>query len=276
MRQELASPDQIAARIAARQHGVVSFEQLLGAGHNPSGIQRRVAAGQLHRIYRGVYAVGHTALSSEGRWLAAVLACGEGAVLSHRSAAELWTMLPASLGPIDITVPGAGGRAKRRGLRVHHSSSLPSAATSRRSGIAVTTPARTIADLRRMVPAEDLRRAIRRANFIGLDLGPEGALDGERSELERIFLRLCRRCRFPLPEVNVAIGPYTADFLWRERRLIVETDGWDAHRGRQAFEDDHARDANLRLRGFEVVRLTYRQVVRDPGTVAALLRPLVT
>jgi len=276
MRQQPAPPDAIAAGIATRQHGVVTVEQLLGAGLDPSAIKRRAAGGRLHRVYRGVYAVGHAALSNEGRWLAAVLACGQGAVLSHRSAAELWTMLPATFGEIDVSVPGRGGRTSRRGLRIHRPSSLPSAATARRSGIAVTTPARTIADLRRVAPAGDLRRAIRRANFVGLDLGPEGASDGERSELERIFLRLCRRYRFPMPEVNVAIGPYTADFLWRERRLIVETDGWDAHRGRQAFEDDHARDAHMRLRGYEVVRLTYRQVVRDPGTVAALLRPLVS
>ena len=107
-------------------------------------------------------------------------------------------------------------------------------------------------------------------------LGNEGVRDRTRSELERIFLGLCRRYRLPTPEVNVEIGPYTADFLWRERRLVVETDGWGAHRGRQAFEDDHARDAYLRLQGFEVLRFTYEQVVRDPGTVAALLRRLVT
>jgi predicted transcriptional regulator of viral defense system len=99
MHQQLASPDRLVAQIAARQHGVVTFAQLLSAGLTPKGITRRVAAGRLHRLYRGVYAVGHAGLSSEGRWFAAVAACGERTVLSHRSAAELLRLLPAKTGP---------------------------------------------------------------------------------------------------------------------------------------------------------------------------------
>ena len=171
MPKELATADQKIARLAARQHGVVSIAQLIAAGLQPSAVTLRLNAGRLHRVYRGVYAVGHAALSNEGRWLAAVLVGGECAVLSHRSAAELWKLLPASGGPVEVTVPGRSGRAKRQGLRIHHSSSLLFAVTTRRDGIALTAPARTIADLQRTASPEDVRRAIRQANFVGLEFG---------------------------------------------------------------------------------------------------------
>src|SRR4051794_36603112 len=190
MRQKLVSPDQIISRIAARQHGVITLGQLVEAGLSPSGISRRVAAGRLHRVYRGVYAVGHAGLSDEGRWMAAVLACGEGAVLSHRSAAELWGLLQATTGAIHVTVPGAGGRAKRRGLIIHRPPSLASSAVAHRQRIAVTTPARTIADLRRATDPLVVRRAIRQANFKGYDTG-ERIRSRDRSELERRFLYFC-------------------------------------------------------------------------------------
>lgn len=276
MRQQLANADQVIAAIAARQHGVVTFTQLIAAGLTPSAIARRVSAGRLHRVYRGVYAVGNAALSNEGRWFAAVAACGGRAVLSHRSAAELWRLLPVAGDPIHVTVVGAAGRARRKGLILHRSSSLPIHARTRRDGIAVTTPARTLSDLGRRAPPDVVRRARRQATYLGLDIGNEGEATPERSELERRMLWLCRRHHLPLPEVNVLIGPYTVDFLWRDRRVVVETDGWRGHRGRQAFEGDRARDAYLRLRGFEVLRFTWKQVEQDPGSVVAVLRRYVT
>ena len=284
MRLQLASPDELVAQIAARQHGIVTFEQLLGAGLSQGGIKRRVAAGRLHRVYRGVYAVGHPGLSNEGRWSAAVAACGKGSVLSHRSAAELWTLLAVTTGPVHVTVAGRSGRARRRGLVIHHSPSLTARDVTRRNRIRVTTPAQTIADLRRSGRAADLRRALRKAAFLGLDVGGgervsegEGGIGTgrsgrERSDLERLFLRLCDKRGLPMPHVNVPIGPYTVDFLWPKRRLAVETDGWEGHRGRQAFEDDRARDAYLRLRGLEVLRFTWRQITEDPHSVVAVLR----
>src|SRR5436190_3282042 len=162
---EAPGPDALVARIATRQHGIVSFEQLIAAGLTPSGITRRIAAGRLHRVYRGVYAVGHTALGNEGRWMAAAIACGEGAVLSHRSAAELWRMLTPRDGPVDVTVPTAGGRKRRPGIRLHRIPSLPRATTTLRQGIPVTVPARTIAGLRRVASVDEVRRAIRKAEF---------------------------------------------------------------------------------------------------------------
>jgi very-short-patch-repair endonuclease len=133
----------------------------------------------------------------------------------------------------------------------------------------VTKPAQTIVDLRGAVPPRELRRAIRQANVLGLPIGSEASRDRTRSDLEREFLRLCRKYGLPAPEVNVRIGPYLVDFFWRERRLVVETDGFRYHRGRQAFEDDRSRDLDLRSLGCDVLHFSYRQVSREPERVAA-------
>lgn len=145
-------------------------------------------------------------------------------------------------------------------------------ARTRRYGIPATKPAQTIADLRSCVPEKELRRAIRQASVLGLPLGPEINRDPTRSDLERDFLRLCRQYGLPVPEVNVWIGPREVDFLWRDANLVVETDGYRYHRGRQAFEDDRARDLDLRSRGFDVLRFSYRQVTAEPQRVAAVVR----
>jgi hypothetical protein len=263
-----SAPDAWIARVAGRQHGVVSVAQLRAAGLGDTAIHKRVRAGRLHRIHRGVYAVGHRGLSFDGRSMAAVLAYGDGATLSHRSAATLWRLLPAIDGPIDVSLPSRTGRRRRDGIRVHRRSSF---GATRRLGIPVTTPAQTIADLRAVLVRADLRRAIRQAEVLGLATGFEAAVEGTRSELERRFLRLCQRAGLPPPEVNVRIDTLTVDFLWREQGLVVETDGYRYHRGRQAFEDDRGRDLELRARGYEVLRLSYRQVVDQPERVMAAL-----
>jgi very-short-patch-repair endonuclease len=237
-------------------------------------VAHRVRAGRLHRIHRGVYAVGHPGLSNEGRWMAAVLACGEGAVLSHRSAAELWGLLKVGNGPIDVTVPGAAGRKHHRGIRLHRSPSVLSASTIH-NAIAVTTPARTIADLRRTATKDDLGRAIREAEFQGLSIGAQPDQDRTASRFERRFFTFCRRHRLPLPEVNFAIGPYTVDFLWPEAQLIVEVDGWETHGTRSAFEADRARDAWLTSQGYRVIRFTWRQVKSEGPEVAQVVRTIL-
>ncbi len=205
-----------------------------------------------------------------------MLASGSGAVLSHRSAAELWAMLSPRNGLIHVTIPTMDGRRTRPGTCLHRCPSLPPNATTRCNGIAVTTPARTIADLRRVASVDEVRRSIREAEFAGLDLGKEASKDTDltRSRLERRFARLCRHHRLPRPEVNQHVGPFEVDFLWREQMLVVETDGWQGHRGRVAFEADRAKDLELKLLGYEVVRFTYRQVTGQPGTVAEKLRAL--
>jgi very-short-patch-repair endonuclease len=275
MRDKGATVDARIAVVAERQHGVVSVAQLMEAGLTRNALSGRVKGGRLHRVHRGVYAVGHAGISSHGRWMAAALACGEGAALSHRSAAVLWGLLKREERVVDVSVPGDGGRKRRRGVRLHRSRSLRSQHVTRRHGIPVTIPARTIVDLRQSVPSWEWRRAIREAEVRGLSLGSDVETDSTRSDLERDFLRICRHSRLPPPEVNVRVGPYPVDFLWRERGLIVETDGYRYHRGRQAFRDDHARDLELRARGFEVIRLSEEQVNEGSEKVAELLREVL-
>jgi very-short-patch-repair endonuclease len=215
--------------------------------------------------------------------MAAVLACGPGAVLSHISAGELWGMLrtdrvlspaePRPPGDIHVTVPS---KARHRpGIQVHRSRTLVPAALTRRAGIPVTTASRTLADLRRILPQPQFAAALRQAEFLGLPLDPALEADHTRSELEARFLRLCRRHRLPRPEANVPIGPCTVDCLWRDRRLVVELDGHRAHGSRAAFEADRERDAYLTRLGFSVVRFTWRQVTRSPADVAATLRQVL-
>ena len=158
-----ANSDRVIANIARRQHGVVSTEQLQRGGIGPNARTVRVKAGRLHRLHRGVYAVGHTSVSFEGRCMAAVLALGEGAAVSHRSAAAIWGMRPPHNGPIEVTVSGDGGREKRRGITVHRSSTLVADFRTRRNGIAVTRPKRTLRDLHRTSPQPVFEGAVRRA-----------------------------------------------------------------------------------------------------------------
>jgi very-short-patch-repair endonuclease len=140
-----------------------------------------------------------------------------------------------------------------------------------RYGIPVTAVAQTIADLKGEIPPAQWRRAIRQAEVLGFRTGLEETSERTRSELEHLFLRLCERHGLPKPEVNVRIGRHLVDFLWRDERLIVETDGYQYHRGKAAFEDDRARDLELRASGYDTLRLTHRQVIEDPTNVAAVL-----
>ena len=228
MRQELANQrrDASIARIAGRQHGVLSLTQLSDCGVDPSGVKRRVAAGRLHRIHRGVYAVGHAALSDEGRWMAAVLACGESAVLSHRSAARLWGILPASgrgrsgpaRGCVDVTVPGNGGRARRQGIRVHRSITLSPAHCTIRTGIPVTTPsshAGGSSPCSLQCQSSPRRSARPSSSSSQLATGPTGTARAQNSR--PLPQPLVRRHRLPRPEVNVRIDRYEVDFLWRDQ-----------------------------------------------------------
>jgi len=263
--------DSLAMRIgevAESQHGVVSSAQLAAFRMSTSTIAKWTRKGQLHHLHRGVYAVGHRPVSRRGFWMAAVLACGDGAVLSYRSAAELWELLRPQRGSIDVSVPTQSGRATRAGIRLHRCVSLVAGTTTQRHGIPVTTPARTIADLRGTVPPWQWRRAVRQAELAGYSLG-EVETDGTRSDLEGDFLQIVRRAGLSAPEVNVKIGRWTVDFLWRAERLVVETDSYRYHRGRIAFQDDHARELDLRRRGFEVRRFDERQIDEEPRLVAA-------
>lgn len=270
--------DRLIARLAANQHGVVSVGQLSELGVSGQAAAERARRGRLHRIHRGVYAVGHAGVSEEGRWMAAVLAVGRRAVLSHTSAAALWRLTPTLRAPafnavVEVTVPGNGGKKKRLGIRIHRSTTLTDAATTRRLRIPVTTPARTLEDLRPSLSMPQLNAALRQAEIQGFQVDGVGAPGAPtRTELERAFLALCRRHRLPQPEVNATVGRYQADFLWREARLIAEADSWEFHRGRGAFELDREREADLAIAGYEVLRFTWRQVTEDAAAVVAAIR----
>jgi very-short-patch-repair endonuclease len=260
------------AQIAANQHGIISAAQLKAVGLTRAAISKRVQARRLYPIHRGVYAVGHADLSFEARCVAAVLALGDGAVVSHRSAAAVWRMLGPHDGAIHITV-GKGGRRKRDGIVVHRSQTLAVRVMTRRRGIPITRPARTLRDLRRIAPRSVYRAAVRGAldrHLIRSAGIPEADLT--RSELERRFLALCRRHRLPQPEVNARLGPYEVDFLWRDCNLIAETDGFRHHGDRAAFEADRARDADLQSQGYRVLRFTWRQLRESTAEVVSALR----
>ncbi|HEU4393778.1 MAG TPA: type IV toxin-antitoxin system AbiEi family antitoxin domain-containing protein [Solirubrobacterales bacterium] len=265
-----APTDQAIADIAIGQHGVVSTAQLRLLGIDKHAIHKRVQAGRLHRLHHGVYAVGHRAPSREREWMAAVLACGKGAAISHGSAAALWGLLRPIGGPIDVSIPTHTGRGRRRGIRLHRCTSLRAGQVTEHRGIPATTPARTIADIDGVLPPYLVRRATRQAEIFRFQLDVE--TDRTRSDLERDFLQLCRRHGVPPPEVNVKIGPWTVDFLWRGERLAVEADFYDYHRGRVAFQDDRARELDLRRRGFDVRRFSELQVNEQPAEIAADLR----
>jgi very-short-patch-repair endonuclease len=270
-----ASVDWEIARIARVQHGIVTTRQLVEVGLTSAAISKRVRKGRLFRLHQGIYALGHDGLDKEARWMAAVLACGTGAVLSHGCAAVHWGLLRPLGGPIDITVPTQNGRRRRRGVRIHRCATLKAHLQTSgfekrlvtvRDFIPVTTVARTLLDIRATLPPRLVRRAIRQAEFLKLGLG-EIKTDRTRSDLERCFLRLWRPKRLAQPEVNVPIDGMTVDFLWREERLVVETDSYATHGGTVAFEDDHERDLRLRRLGYSVHRFSERQLEQEPDAV---------
>jgi predicted transcriptional regulator of viral defense system len=294
---EAFAPDRVIADLAARQHGVVARVQLLAAGLTREMIDGRIARGSLHRIHQGVYAVGHAKLTQEGRYMAAVLACGEGAALSRQSAAAHWRIADYR-GRIVVTAPGRRGRRKGTPFTVRRGALYPDEVTTH-DGIPVTTVSRTLIDL---AGSSTLERAIREAEFHRLfDLGDLERLlmrhrnatgtrrlrevvrlaaeerNRTRSDLEDRFLELARRAKLPPPDVNATVelpvGTIEADMVWRDRRLIVELDGWQGHGTRRAFEEDRQRDLALAAEGWTAVRVTWRGLARGlPADLVRLLR----
>lgn len=296
--------DPAIAALAARQHGLVHGSQLRRLGLSPSSVAQRVAAGRLHRIHFNVFAVGHPVLTPDGRYMAAAMAGGRGAVISHRSAAALWGLRASSRSRIDITGT-TRGRASG-GIDVHRSRTLTDADRARVRGIPCTSVARTLVDLAEVVDLRSLERALEQAEVMAIldgralraacerAFGRHGASklrallepadDTEtltRSELEERFLALCDGAGVRRPRVNVwmtlgAGEEMQVDFLWDRERLIAETDGQAAHGTRQAFERDRRRDQVLQMAGFRVVRFTWRQVVDEPGLVRRVIAGLLS
>jgi very-short-patch-repair endonuclease/predicted transcriptional regulator of viral defense system len=295
--------DRSVGRVAAGQHTVISLEQLRALGLTASAVRSRVASGRLYPVHRGVYAVGHARLTLRGRWMAAVLAYGPKAVLSHRSAAALWGLRQDSRAETDVTVPSRSARS-RPGIDVHRSLSLAPADRTVKDGIPCTTLARTLLDLAEVVNRRGLERAIEQAELLRLfDLRAVDEVlaraDGRRgasvlrsvlgaleepaltaSDLEERFLALCRAAGLRRPEVNVwlvidELPPVKADFLWRAERLVVETDGWESHCTRRAFEYDRRRDERLKLAGYESLRFTWRRIINEPVAVMRTVSELL-
>ena len=267
----------------------------------------RAADCRLYRVYRAVYSlVAPSLLTSKGRYMAAVLACGPGAVLSHRDAAALHDLRPTARTKIDVTVPGRR-RVNIPGIDVHTSRTLTTTDITTIDGIPCTSVARTIADLAAVVDRRAVERAIDRAESLEIldyrrlravidrNLHTRGArvlnaiiaeYDADaptESHLEEAFFALCREAGVPLPERQVYIDPgdgepmVRPDFVWRAQRLVVETDGGRVHRTRRAFESDRRKDQRLVLAGWRVLRITWRQITREPERIkrliAAALRP---
>jgi hypothetical protein len=290
--------------LAERQHGILSVQQFDALGLSGSGVRSRVTAGRLHRIHRGVYRVGPGPLDARGRWMAAVLAAGPGALLSHRSAAALWGLIDDPRARVDVSVP-LTRRRSHAGVDVHRTETLLARDVAVGDCIPCTSLARTLLDLAEAVPLRRLRRALEQAEVLGLFDGEALAdvldrANGRRgtgrlrraiaaaaaepgltaSELEERFLDLCRRANIPHPAVNAWVATedgehLKVDFLWRPERVVAETDGFAFHRSRRAFERDRRRDQLLELAGYRVLRVTWRQVARDPASLEQLLGHLL-
>jgi very-short-patch-repair endonuclease len=283
--------DEEIARLAARQHGVVSREQLLRIGLGTGAVQARRQAGRLHLVHRGVYLVGHTAEAPHAPEMAGVLACGDGAVVSHRSAASLWSFAHRfAVTRVELTVPGR--RALRRpGLHVHETDELAPNDVSCVDGIPATSPTRTLLDIARFLRVHHLEHVLADAERRGLVLrgelirelvrhrGRRGiatlrlALGNEpaftRSTAERKLIKLIREASLPSPLTNARVGLHEVDILWPHEHLIVEIDGYQWHSDRAAFERDRLRDAELQALGYRVIRVTWRMIQREPRAVIA-------
>ncbi len=293
--------------MAGGQHGVAGLEQLAELGLSARAVQLRAAAGRLHRLHSGVYAVvPPVLLSRDGRWMAAVLAAGNGALLSHHSAGALQEIRPSARARPEVSVPGRAMR-RRPGIDIHRSRTLTDGDATTVRGIPCTSPARTLLDLAGVLDRRSLERALDQAEILELfdlpalrdqiernrtragarklsDVLAEHYAAGTvtRSELEERFLALVRGASLPLPEVNAWITlpdgeqAIQADFVWREHRLVIETDGWRTHRTRQAFESNRLGDQRLFAAGWRVARITWRQLTGEPDRIAALIAALLS
>lgn len=296
-RQRVALGDQATAAIrelAEEQHGVVAWRQLRLLGLTARLIRGRVERGQLVPLHRGVFALGHRRIGRHGEWLAAVLACGPGAVLSYGTAAHLWG-IRGSHGPIEVT--RMAGHRRPHGIRLHQTRWLPPEHVVVEGAVPVTTLERTVLDcaerlnarqlehllveadrggrlrwpmLRHLVEQANGRRGRGRLRQVIERVDPR-AVD-TRSPLEVDFLVMCREAGLPQPQVNALVEGHLVDFAWPQAGVIVETDGYGYHSDRPAFERDHESTVALMATGYKVLRATPRMLERDPGPFLRLVR----
>jgi very-short-patch-repair endonuclease len=288
----------MSGELASRHpHGTVTRAQLRRTGLTDDQIDHRISTGRLRVVHRGVYLVAGHPPTDPGRWLAAVLACGPRAVLSHRDAAALWSLLPSPSGDVHVTVPAGTGHLARPGISLHRGR-LTKGDTRTHDAIPVTAPARTLIDIAPLLSPRALERALDEAFFLrhvnlrtitaalARNTNRPGSAALRRcverhepgttrteSELEEAMFELCRRHRLPLPLCQVEVEGHRVDFYWPDHRVIAEADGWQSHRSRVSFEADRERDARLRLAGYRPpLRFTHRQVTRQPGLVVESLQ----
>jgi very-short-patch-repair endonuclease len=286
------------ARLADVQHGRVAFWQLEPMGFTHRMIATRVRHGRLRRRFRGVYAAGHTVLTSRGRWMEAVLACGPRAVLSHAAAIALHGLRPVRGGPVDVTVPRR--RQGQRGIRVHNVRRLDRRDIERIDNIPVTTLARALLDYAESARPRELGHALDAAERQGkldwleidamLARNPgrrgikplraalakmKGPAPWTQSENERFLLGLIRETDLSVPSTNVIVEGELVDFAWLEHRVVLEVDSYDFHKSRAKFNENRRRDAKLTLAGWTVLRIDEDRLRDDPDGVIRDVRALL-
>lgn len=277
------------AELARRQYGVVSIRRLMALGYSRDAVSEATAAGWLHRLHRGVYAVGHRRIGDHGRCLAAVLHCAPGALLSHAAAAWLWGLYRYPPGRIDVTAPTR--RHSKGEIAVHHAK-LAGADRALRDRIPVTSVARTLLDQAAAVSEERVERLLERAEELELfDLRAADELLGRagrhrgvgrlrralalyredpafvRSRTEKRFLDLVRRAGLPPPATNFNLAGFELDAYWERERFAVEIDAFETHGTRGAFERDRLREDDVQLLGIETIRVTALRLKREPEGV---------
>ena len=291
--------DRAIGTLAARQRGVVSRAQLLDAGLSPKAVEVRLRrSGHLLRLHPGVYAVGHAQLRREGRWLAAVLAAGPGAALSHRAAAALHGIRESEA--LDVTTTR---RVRVRGVLIHRTTALDAQDVTSRRAVRVTRLERTLVDLAGILSPEQLGKLLREADRAGrlgaaVTRAVRNRIEGHRdaaaealraalaeherlatsltlSELEDRFLALLDAEKLPRPLTNHLVDGMKIDAVWPDHRLAAELDGWAWHHDRAAFEADRTRTARLTAKGWAIIRFTHAHVVDRPAWVASTLRNLL-
>jgi predicted transcriptional regulator of viral defense system len=298
------SLDAEVGRIAGEQFGVVSLGQLEGLGLTGDAVVKRAESGRLYRVHQRAYSLTPRVMSQRGKLVAAVLACGPDAVLSHRSAAYLWGLIDEWNEPIDVTAPNRRGRSPA-GVAAHRDGSIQPIDKTVLHGVPCTSLARTLLDYAGVAPEWELRRAVAQAEVLGvLDVNAMRSIlrrgrrrrgvarlrlvidslhpqtKRTRGDLERLFLAMCIRAELPQPEVNIWLDvpggkPLQADFLWREARLIVEADSRGFHDTASAFEYDRKREQRFQAAAWRVSRCTWAQVEHESQRLAATIRALL-
>ena len=287
------SADRAIARAAGRQRTMVSADQLIAYGLGQDAITYRVHTGRLSVTFRGVYSVVCGELPPLAREHGALLACGAGAFLSHRSAAFVWGMRKMPPEVVEVSVPGRNRRS-RNGLVVHRVQEVDRRERRYHKGLWVSSPERAVLEVAASAPGELLdvideglaRRALKRRELervlarhrgcrgaarLAAVVGDEDAMTLTRSKRERAFLKLIRSSGLPIPETNVGFGPYEADFLWRRERLVVEIDGYNFHTGPAVFRRDREKDLAFREAGLGVLRFAGDHVLHQPAMVLATM-----